>query len=110
MGNQYKESAVAFLEAALAYYGSLGITVERVMTDNGNAIDRKPSARPANASASAKSSPGPIRRKPMARPSASSKRHSGNGPTRAPIRTPINDQRNCPFGSIATTGIASMLA
>ena len=28
-------SAVAFLEAAVAYYKSLGITVERVMTDNG---------------------------------------------------------------------------
>jgi len=28
-------SAVAFLEAALAYYASLGITVRRVMTDNG---------------------------------------------------------------------------
>jgi transposase InsO family protein len=33
--NEKKESAVAFLEAALAYYASLGIKVERVMTDNG---------------------------------------------------------------------------
>jgi len=30
-----KASAVAFLEAAVAYYASLGVTVERVMTDNG---------------------------------------------------------------------------
>lgn len=29
-------SRVAFLEAALAYYASLGVTVERVMTDNGS--------------------------------------------------------------------------
>ena len=29
-------SAVAFLKAAVAYYASLGITVERVMTDNGS--------------------------------------------------------------------------
>jgi transposase InsO family protein len=36
MANQRKESAVAFLEAALAYYGSLGIRIERVMTDNGS--------------------------------------------------------------------------
>jgi transposase InsO family protein len=30
-----KESAVAFLKAAVAYYASLGVTVSRVMTDNG---------------------------------------------------------------------------
>jgi len=33
--DEKKQSAVAFLEAALAYYASLGITVRRVMTDNG---------------------------------------------------------------------------
>jgi transposase InsO family protein len=34
--NEKKESAVAFLLAAIAYYQSLGITVTRVMTDNGS--------------------------------------------------------------------------
>ena len=33
--DEKKESAVAFLNAALAYYNSLGVTVSRVMTDNG---------------------------------------------------------------------------
>jgi len=33
--DERKESAVAFLEAAVAYCASLGVTVERVMTDNG---------------------------------------------------------------------------
>lgn len=33
--DEKKESAVAFLRAALAYYESLGVTVTRVMTDNG---------------------------------------------------------------------------
>ncbi len=33
--DEKKESAVAFLHAAVAYYRSLGITVPRVMTDNG---------------------------------------------------------------------------
>jgi len=33
--DERKESAVAFLEAAVAYCASLGIKVERVMTDNG---------------------------------------------------------------------------
>jgi transposase InsO family protein len=36
MPDQRKESAVAFLEAAVAYYASLGIHIERVMTDNGS--------------------------------------------------------------------------
>jgi transposase InsO family protein len=35
MPNEKKESAVAFLKNAVAYYESLGIKVERVMTDNG---------------------------------------------------------------------------
>jgi transposase InsO family protein len=39
--NEKKESAVAFLEAALAYYASLGITVSRVMTDNGSCYRSK---------------------------------------------------------------------
>jgi transposase InsO family protein len=34
--DQKKESAVAFLRAAVAYYASLGVTVARVMTDNGS--------------------------------------------------------------------------
>ncbi|AXS40750.1 IS481 family transposase [Breoghania sp. L-A4] len=33
--DEKKHSAVAFLRAALAYYESLGVTVTRVMTDNG---------------------------------------------------------------------------
>jgi transposase InsO family protein len=36
MKTQRKACAVAFLKAACAYYASLGITVERVMTDNGS--------------------------------------------------------------------------
>src|SRR6185295_11672742 len=36
MIDERKESAVAFLEAAVAYYASLGVKVERVMTDNGS--------------------------------------------------------------------------
>jgi transposase InsO family protein len=36
MPNEKRRSAVVFLKAALAYYESLGIKVERVMTDNGS--------------------------------------------------------------------------
>lgn len=41
MPDQRKESAVAFLEAAVAYYASLGIRIERVMTDNGSCYRSK---------------------------------------------------------------------
>ena len=36
MPDEKKQSAVAFLKAAVAYYTSLGVTVARVMTDNGS--------------------------------------------------------------------------
>ncbi|HKO84987.1 MAG TPA: IS481 family transposase [Actinomycetota bacterium] len=36
MADEKKESATAFLTAAIAYYASLGVTVSRVMTDNGS--------------------------------------------------------------------------
>jgi transposase InsO family protein len=36
MPNEKKRSATAFLKAALAYYASLGLKIERVMTDNGS--------------------------------------------------------------------------
>ena len=41
MADQRKESAVAFLEASIAYYGALGIRIERVMTDNGSCYRSK---------------------------------------------------------------------
>lgn len=39
--NEKKESAIAFLEAAFSYYRSLGITISRVMTDNGSCYRSK---------------------------------------------------------------------
>ena len=39
--DEKKESAVAFLEAVLSYYRSLGVTVSRVMTDNGSCYRSK---------------------------------------------------------------------
>jgi transposase InsO family protein len=41
MRDERKQSAVAFLKAAVAYYASLGVKVERVMTDNGSAYRSK---------------------------------------------------------------------
>ena len=36
MPDERSSSAIAFLEAALAWFASLGVNVERVMTDNGS--------------------------------------------------------------------------
>ncbi len=39
--DEKKESAIAFLKAAIAYYQSLGVSVQRVMTDNGSCYRSK---------------------------------------------------------------------
>ncbi len=41
MPDERKDSAVAFLDAAVAYYATLGVTIERVMTDNGSCYRSK---------------------------------------------------------------------
>jgi transposase InsO family protein len=41
MANQREESAVAFPEAAVAYFAKLGVRIERVMTDNGSCYRSK---------------------------------------------------------------------
>jgi transposase InsO family protein len=41
MADQRRESAVAFLEAAVAYFAKLGIRIERAMTDNGSCYRAK---------------------------------------------------------------------
>jgi transposase InsO family protein len=43
--DERKESAIAFLQAALAYYASLGVVVARVMTDNGSCYRSRAFAR-----------------------------------------------------------------
>jgi transposase len=79
------DSAVPFLKAAVAYDAGLGVTVTRVMTDNGSCYKASPSATPAATSASSTSAPSPTHPKPTARPSASSRLLSENGPMLRPI-------------------------
>ena len=43
--DERKESAVSFLTSAVAYYASLGVRIERVMTDNGSCYRSKAFAR-----------------------------------------------------------------
>jgi hypothetical protein len=103
MSDEKKGSAITFLKAALAYYESLGIKVERVMTDNGSRYKsfafRKACLRLAT------SAPNPIAPRPTARPSASSKLASANGPTRKPMITLTNEKSSSRRGCINTIGV-----
>ena len=77
MKTERKACAVAFLKAAVAYYKSLGITVLRVMTDNGSCYRSHAFAKASGSSTSGQS---PTPPEPTARPSASSRHRCGNGP------------------------------
>jgi hypothetical protein len=66
-------SASRFLRQAVAYFAHLGITVRRVLTDNGPVSVLAASPPPAAASISDLSAPASTRHAPMAKPNASSK-------------------------------------
>lgn len=99
--------AVQFLHNAVAYYRSLGVTVERLLTDNGSAFRSKDFAR---ACKQLGASRGPTGRRPMARPSGSSSRRCANGPMASPTRTPASELLRWSTGIITTTGIARIRA
>ena len=78
--DERKESAVAFLKAAIACYASLGVSVTRVMTDNGSCYKSRTFRDACRELGLRPIRPGPARQRPMARPSASSRPHCANGP------------------------------
>ena len=78
MKDERKASAVAFLKAAVTYYASLGVTIERVMTDNGSCYRSRAFARACKKLGLNTSAPGLTRPRPTARPSALSKRRYAN--------------------------------
>ena len=102
------ESAVAFLKAAVAYYASLGVTVERVMTDNGSCY-KSFAFRKACRRLGLKH----IRTKPYT-PKTNGKAERfvqtacENGLMPAPTGTQSSAPRNCPSSCTATTGIVPM--
>ena len=75
-------TAIGFLERAVAFYRSHGITVERLMTDNGSAYGSTAHALACRSLGISTSAPGPTGPRPTAKPSASSARCCANGPTR----------------------------
>jgi transposase len=99
-------SAVPFLEAAVAYYKSLGVTVTRVMTDNGSCYKAFAFGMPVGIWASSTSAPSLTLLKPTARLSDLSRPRCGNGLTPKPIRRPTAGARNFPSGCTVTIGAA----
>src|SRR6202162_2046067 len=88
--NQTVDSAIAFLRAALAFYAQHGISIRRLLTDNGSCYRPDSSAPPASNSASSTASPGLIPHAPTARRNASFKPPCASGPTFAITSTPRN--------------------
>ena len=72
-------SAVLGLDTAAAEFASLGIRIERVLTDNGAGYRHTPIATPSPNWVPATSAPDPGARRPTARPSVSSRPCSASG-------------------------------
>ena len=79
-----RDDATAFMQRAVSWFARLGVQVERVMTDNGSAYRSRLFASALQQAGT--SAPGPTRPAPMARPSASSRPRSGNGPMPDPTQ------------------------
>ena len=84
---QGDDAPPAFLRRAVAFYAAYGITVQRVMSDNGACYRSTLTPSPAARSACATCAPAPTGRAPTAKPSASSAPCSPAGPT-APSTAP----------------------
>lgn len=103
--DERKESAIAFLKAAVAYYASLGISVARVMTDNGSCYRSKAFARTCRELGLKH-----IRTKPYT-PKTNGKAERfiqtalREWPTPLPTRPPIIVPENFPSGCTDTIGI-----
>src|SRR6476661_5876886 len=110
MPDDTKQSAVAFLNAAVAYYESLGVKVARVMTDNGGCY-RALAFRDACRALALRH----IRTRPYTpRTNGKAERFiqlpCANGPMPRPTSTQIIEKLTCRSGFIATTGIDRMAA
>ena len=101
-------TVTAFTRRALDWFLEQGIVAERLMTDNAfSYIHNRSLARAARRTArSATSAPGPTRRAPTAKSSASTRPSNANGPTpsNTPQATPA--ARRCHTGSTTTTSAA----
>jgi hypothetical protein len=110
MKSERKACAIAFLRAAVAYYKKLGITLQRVMTDNGLCYKAKALPKPVATSSSSASAPNPTHLGPTDRLNASSRPPCATGPMPEPTIPPSSASNTCRSGCIATTGIVFIAA
>jgi transposase InsO family protein len=83
--DEKKESAIRFLGRALAWFGSQGVSAERVMTDNGSAYRSKSFRVALTAAGARRKRTRPYTRAPTARRNRSSKPVCAGGPTLSPM-------------------------
>jgi len=93
--DEKRPSVVALLEAAVAHYKALGVTIKRLITTTAPPIDRSCSRAPAKPLASSRRSPATIYHRPMARQNASSRLAYANGPMGASGRTAKSAPPGC---------------
>jgi transposase InsO family protein len=110
MADQRKETAVAFLQAAVAYYAKLGVRIARVMTDNGSCYRSKTFRAACFRLGLRQIFTRPYTPKTNGKAERFIQLHGANGLMRGLIRTPISDQKSWSRGFIATTGTGHMVA
>ena len=97
LADEKKETAAAFWRRAHAFFAQAGITVERVLTDNGSCYrSRALARRPGRDRASPTSAPAPTGPRPTARSNASTAPCSTSGPTPAPTAQKPNAAKPSP--------------
>ena len=96
-------TAIGFLRRAIAFYRRHGITVERLLTDNGSASSQSPTPSPAAPCGSGTAAHAPTGHKPTAKQNASSAPSSTAGPTASSTAPARNAPPRLTAGSGTTT-------
>jgi transposase len=102
LADEKATTAAGFLRRAVAHYRAHGITVERVLTDNGSCYRAIVHALACRTLGLKHLRTRPTGRAPTGRPNASSARCSAAGPTARPTEPPTNAAPPCPAGSTST--------
>ncbi len=108
LADEKAKTAIGFLRRAVAFYRARGITVERLMTDNGSAYRSTVHAIACRALSIRHIRTRPTGPGPTARPSASSARCSVAGPTGRSTAHRPSGPRRYPPGSSSITGADHM--
>jgi hypothetical protein len=108
--DERRASEVAFLRASVAYFAALGVSIRRILTDNGSAFRSKRFAAACRSWVLNIALPVPIGRRPTAKPSASSSRRCASGPMAFPTTIQSSGAPCSSVGTITTTGIARIKA